>query len=89
MHVELRIPMRWRHEVRDGIEGNGARINWALQDFEWVSVTAGLVPGRGRGSRFRASRSDPTGPCLAEAFRNSFGRGCAQPRCLSQFRLSI
>ena len=23
-----------------------------------------------------------------EAFRNSFGRGCAQPRCLSQFRLS-
>ncbi len=61
----------------------------AFQDFEWVSVTAGLVPGRGRGSRFRASRSDPSGPCLAEAFRNSFGRGCAQPRCLSQFRLSI
>ena len=32
--------------------------------------------GRGRGSRFRASRSDPSGVCLAEAFRNSFGRGC-------------
>ncbi len=25
----------------------------------------------------------------AEAFRNSFGRGFAQPRCLSQLRLSI
>ncbi len=63
--------------------------NLALQDFKWVSVTAGLVPGPGRGSRFRASRSDPSGPCVAEAFRYSFARGCAQPRCLSQFRLSI
>ncbi len=61
----------------------------ALQDFEWVSVTAGLVPGQGRESRFRASRSDPSGLCLAEAVRNSFGRGVVQPRCLSQFRLSI
>ncbi len=61
----------------------------ALQESEWVSVTAGLVPGRGRGSRFRASRSDPSGLCLVEAFRNSFGRGLVQPRCLSQFRLSI
>jgi len=41
----------------------------ALHDFEWVSVTAGLVPGRGRESRFRASRSDPSGLCLAESKR--------------------
>ncbi|MEE8240068.1 MAG: hypothetical protein V3R16_02270, partial [Nitrospirales bacterium] len=38
---------------------------------------------------FRASRSDPSGLSLTEAFRNSFGRGCAKPRYLSQFRLSI
>ena len=38
--------------------------------------------------RSRASRSDPSGLGRAEAFRNSLGRGCTQPRSLGQFRLS-
>ncbi len=42
----------------------------------------------GQGSRSRASQSDPAGSCRPEAFRNSFGGGCQQPRGLSQFRLS-